>query len=63
MFIEGTCEVDAEQLAVVHSQTHHPPSETEVAQVVRVDVGMTVWLESCSCRDKRDCKYIVRSPE
>ena len=45
MFVEGPCEVDIEQLLVVDSQAHHPTSELEVAEVIRVDIREAVRLE------------------
>ena len=45
MFVEGPGEVDIEQLLVIESQSHETPSKLEVAEVVRIHIRQTVWLE------------------
>ena len=45
MFVEGSCEVHTEQLAMVDGQSHHPPSESEVAEVVGINVRVAVGLK------------------
>ena len=49
MFVEGSCEVDVEELFVVDGQSHHPTSKPEVTEVVRIDIGQTVGLKRCTC--------------
>ena len=45
MLVEGSGEVHVEQLLVVDCEGHHPASETEVAEVVGVNIGVAVGLE------------------
>ena len=45
MLVEGSGEVHVEQLLVVDGEGHHPASETEVAEVVGVNIGVAVGLK------------------
>ena len=45
VLVEGAGEVGVEQLPVVDCQRHQPAGEPEVAEVVRVDVGVAVGLK------------------
>ena len=45
VFVEGSCEVHTEELAMVDGQSHHPPSESEVAEVVGINVRVAVGLK------------------
>lgn len=49
MLIKGPCEVYIQKLFVVDGKAHYGPSEAEVVEVVRVDVGHAVGLEGTSC--------------
>ena len=48
MFVERSGEVGGQQLPVEQSQAQQTTSKAEVAQVVRVDGGIAVWLESAT---------------
>ena len=45
MFVEGSGEVHVEELLVIDGKGHHPASKTEVAEMVGVNIRVTVGLE------------------
>ena len=53
MLVEGSGEVHVEQLLVVDCEGHHPASETEVAEVVGVNIGVAVGLECSTWEEGR----------
>lgn len=48
MFVEGACEVDADKLMVVQSQTHTLAGKAEIVEVVGVHSRVTVRLEGAA---------------
>ena len=54
MLVEGSGEVHVEQLLVVDGEGHHPASETEVAEVVGVNIGVAVGLECGTWEEGRE---------
>ena len=46
MLVERSGKVDIEQVLMEDRQCHHSSTEVEVAQVIWVDIRVTVWLES-----------------
>ena len=45
MFVEGSGEVHVEELLVIDGKGHHPAGKTEVAEMVGINIRVTVGLE------------------
>ena len=48
VFVEGTSEVDSEQLPMKESHTNDSTGKSKVAQMVRINVRITIWLKCSS---------------
>ena len=57
VFVEGSGEVHVEELLVVDGKGHHPASKPEVAEVVWINIRVTIGLE-CSTWEGGKCDNI-----